>query len=237
MTQEVLTGHPFWVSRPYGPFSTMLLKYNLTVPVWHPPLVKSNPQSLPWELRLASPCFAPLSRYVTAFLLPEMGGWHPWLRHEFEQALGVGDEQGSLECSSPWGHKDSDMTERLNWTEFSQNPSVPFTIICSMFWSVQPTSVIAYVYILSISNFFDWRVNMQSHTPDILISPCGILLFIILEGSSLPSIPCPCRDEERSHMWYRNFLISLSKLGDNSKMGENYLKRLYLNKKIRGQFL
>ena len=37
--------------------------------------------------------------------------------HEFEQALGVGDEQGSLACCSPWGRKESDMTERLNWTE------------------------------------------------------------------------------------------------------------------------
>ena len=34
--------------------------------------------------------------------------------HEFEQALGVADGQGSLACCSPWGHKESDMTERLN---------------------------------------------------------------------------------------------------------------------------
>ena len=38
---------------------------------------------------------------------------------EFEQALGVGDEQGSLVCYSPWGYKESDMTERLNWTELN----------------------------------------------------------------------------------------------------------------------
>ena len=31
-----------------------------------------------------------------------------------EQALGVGDGQGSQACSSPWGHKESDTTERLN---------------------------------------------------------------------------------------------------------------------------
>ena len=34
--------------------------------------------------------------------------------HEFEQALGDGEGQGSLACCSPWGHKESDMTERLN---------------------------------------------------------------------------------------------------------------------------
>ena len=45
----------------------------------------------------------------------EMVRWHHQLNgHEFEQALGVGDEQGSLVCCSPWGHKESDMTERLN---------------------------------------------------------------------------------------------------------------------------
>ena len=34
--------------------------------------------------------------------------------HEFEQALGVGDGQGGLVCCSPWGHKQSDMTEQPN---------------------------------------------------------------------------------------------------------------------------
>ena len=48
----------------------------------------------------------------------EMVGWHDWLNgHEFEQAPGVGDGQGSLTCCSPWGHKESDVTEWLNWTE------------------------------------------------------------------------------------------------------------------------
>ena len=48
----------------------------------------------------------------------ELSGWHHWLNgHEFEQVLGVGDEQGSLSCCSPWSHKESDMTEWLNWTE------------------------------------------------------------------------------------------------------------------------
>ena len=45
----------------------------------------------------------------------EMVGWHHQLDgHEFEQALGVGDEQGSLAYCSPWGLKELDMTERLN---------------------------------------------------------------------------------------------------------------------------
>ena len=46
----------------------------------------------------------------------EMVGWHYWLKApEFEQAPGVGDGQRSLAHYSLWGHKESDMTERLNW--------------------------------------------------------------------------------------------------------------------------
>ena len=42
-------------------------------------------------------------------------GWHHWLDgHEFEQAPGVGDGQGSLACCSSRGCKESDMTEQLN---------------------------------------------------------------------------------------------------------------------------
>ena len=41
-----------------------------------------------------------------------MAGWHDRLDgHEFEQALGVGDGQGSLVGYSPWGLKESDMSE------------------------------------------------------------------------------------------------------------------------------
>ena len=48
----------------------------------------------------------------------EMVGWHHWLDgHEFEWALGVGDGQGSLACCSTWGHKKSDTTEWVNWTD------------------------------------------------------------------------------------------------------------------------
>ena len=52
----------------------------------------------------------------------EIVGWHHQLNgHEFEQALGVGDGQGGLACCSPWGLKESDTTEQLNWTELRQN--------------------------------------------------------------------------------------------------------------------
>ena len=45
----------------------------------------------------------------------EMVGWHHQLNgHEFEQAQGVVDGQGSLACCSPWGLEELDTTERLN---------------------------------------------------------------------------------------------------------------------------
>ena len=47
----------------------------------------------------------------------EMVGWHHRLDgREFEQALGDGEGQWSLACCSPWGRKELDTTERLNWT-------------------------------------------------------------------------------------------------------------------------
>ena len=48
----------------------------------------------------------------------EMVGWHHWLNgHGFGWTPGVGDRQGGLVCSSPWGHKELDTTEWLNWME------------------------------------------------------------------------------------------------------------------------
>ena len=48
----------------------------------------------------------------------EMAGWHHWLDGcESEWILGVGDGQGGLPCCNSWGHKESDMTEWLNWTD------------------------------------------------------------------------------------------------------------------------
>ena len=45
----------------------------------------------------------------------EVVGWHYWLNgHEFEQAPGDGEGQGSLVCCSPWGCKESEFTEQLN---------------------------------------------------------------------------------------------------------------------------
>ena len=50
----------------------------------------------------------------------EMAGWHHRLNGcESEWTLGVGDRQGGLACCDSWGRKESDTTERLNWTELN----------------------------------------------------------------------------------------------------------------------
>ena len=51
----------------------------------------------------------------------EMAGWHPRLDGcESEWTLAVGDGQGGLACCDSWGHKKSDMTDQLNWTEHAR---------------------------------------------------------------------------------------------------------------------
>ena len=64
-------------------------------------------------------------------------GWQRmrWLNgHEFEETLGVGDGQGGLVCCSPWGHKELDTTEQLNWTESVINLIMPNL---SYFWPLR----------------------------------------------------------------------------------------------------
>ena len=52
----------------------------------------------------------------------EMAGWHHWLDgHESEWTPGVGEGQGGLACCDSWGHKESDTTGQLNWTELKNH--------------------------------------------------------------------------------------------------------------------
>ena len=54
----------------------------------------------------------------------EMAGWHHGLDgRESEWTPGVGDGQGGLVCCDPWGCKESDTTEQLNWTELNWTES------------------------------------------------------------------------------------------------------------------
>jgi len=67
---------------------------------------------LMWWADWKSPwCWERLKQEEKGMTEDEMVGWPHW--HEFEQTPGDGG-QGSLECRSPRGHKESDLTERLN---------------------------------------------------------------------------------------------------------------------------
>ena len=68
----------------------------------------------------------------------EMIEWHHWLNgHEFEQTLGDDDGQGSLACCSSWGHKESDMTERLNnKTVFNKKSQIFIVLALYVIWGI-----------------------------------------------------------------------------------------------------
>jgi len=81
-------------------------------PVLRPPDVKS------WLIWKAPDAGKDWRREEKGMTEDEMVGWHHRLDgHEFEWTLGVFDGQRGLVCCSPWGHKELDMTERLNWTD------------------------------------------------------------------------------------------------------------------------
>ena len=59
----------------------------------------------------------------------EIVGWHCWLNgHGFGWTLGVSDGQGGLACCRSWGHKESDKTEWLNWTDWMHTESWSFNL-------------------------------------------------------------------------------------------------------------
>ena len=72
----------------------------------------------------------------------EMVGWHHWLDgHDFEQALGVGDGQGGLECCSPWGVAKSQIRlsywTELNWTGDDGQITHVYSNCCLYKWERQ----------------------------------------------------------------------------------------------------
>ena len=76
-----------------------------------------------------------------------MVGWHHRRDgHEFEQAPAVGARQGSLTCCIPWGRKESDATEQLNWTELNWEG-----------WDGRGEGGI-YMYICTYTYNYDWFV-------------------------------------------------------------------------------
>ena len=74
----------------------------------------------------------------------EMAGWHHWLNaHGFGWTPEGGVRQGGLACCDSWGHKESDMTERLNWTELIV--SYVFILNCRNFLYILYTQTLLYI--------------------------------------------------------------------------------------------
>ena len=83
-------------------------------PVLWPPHAKS------WLIRKDPDAGRVWGQEEKVMTVDEMAGWHHWLNgRESGWTLGIGDGQGGLVCCSSWGRKESDTTERLNWTELN----------------------------------------------------------------------------------------------------------------------
>ena len=99
----------------------------------------------------------------------EMVGWHHQLSgHGFGWTPGVGDGQGGLACSSSWGHKESNTTEQLKWTELNLQLT-----LSSHLWS--PSSV----------PFSSFSFSLRS----LLLLSRLSLFFFCLPHSIFPPVP------------------------------------------------
>ena len=97
-----------------------------------------------------------------------MAGWHHGLDgHESEWTPGDGDGQGGLVCCDSWGRKESDTTERLNWTGLEWGYGCSFNFIdCSCFLWIADILLPgrSFLYVLNTSHFSDvWLANIFPH--------------------------------------------------------------------------
>ena len=101
----------------------------------------------------------------------ETVGWHHRLDGpEFEQAPGVGDGQGSLARCSPWGHKEWDTIERLNWTATAAKSLQSCPTLCDPIDGSPPGSPVLGILqartlecvAISFSNAWKWKVKGKS---------------------------------------------------------------------------
>ena len=83
-------------------------------PILWPPHVKS------WLIEKDSNAGREWGQEEKGMTDDEMAGWHHWLDgRESEWTPGVGDGQGGLVCCDSWGHKESDTTEQLIWSDLN----------------------------------------------------------------------------------------------------------------------
>ena len=113
-------------------------------PVLWPPHVKS------WLIGKDSDARRDWGQEEKGMTEDEMAGWHHWLDGcEFEWTLGVDDGQGGLAGCISWGHRESDTTEWLNWTESLATRSKNHYLLSDSeearcFWFSSPTTTYAH---------------------------------------------------------------------------------------------
>ena len=91
----------------------------------------------------------------------KMVGWHHWFyEHEFEQASGIGDGQGSLACCSPWGCKESDRTEQLNGTDMTTDLAFLFFLLTSI-----PLDHPNRLHLTDTSGYRAWEISFVGVNP------------------------------------------------------------------------
>ena len=104
----------------------------------------------------------------------EMVGWDHWLDgHEFEQALGVGEGQGSLACSSPWDHRvGQDAETELSWC-VNYVVDIPRCIFSLLDPQLSCKSQLSWINsLIHIQNiyFIFWKASMHGSSSNILCS-------------------------------------------------------------------
>ena len=110
---RVLNNLRFWTESPLDSKEIPPV-HEAETPILWPPDAKN------WLIVAWPSCWERLKARGEGETEDELLGWHHRLsRHESEQALGVGDGQGSMMRCSPWGRKASEMNEQLNWAELS----------------------------------------------------------------------------------------------------------------------
>jgi len=104
----------------------------------------------------------------------EMAGWHHWLDgRESGWTPGVGDGQGGLVCCDSWGHKESDMTEWLIWSDL-------ICVCCYHLFLISSASARSIPFMSFIVPIFAWNVPLLS-----LVFLKRSLVFPILLLSSI----------------------------------------------------
>ena len=124
----------------------------------------------------------------------EMAGWHHRLDGcESEWSPGVGDGQGGLACCDSWGHKESDTTERLNWTEHRYNSfQSPLSLTV---WFVLPNNFLWKIKIFLVLRSLITAPHLSPHP----LSHSHLFSVTPSRSFSLHLHACKCT--HRIYMW------------------------------------